>query len=88
MSDPTFFPKLVLYIFHWGGLLFGVVGSVLMWKRWRWASVLWGVMAYFLLIHFVLLALPRYLFPIMPAVWVFAAVGLLTIITRRRPQIS
>lgn len=82
MSDPTFFPKLLLYVFHWGGLLLGLVGMWLTRREWRQTSVLWGVVAYFLLVHFFLLALPRYLFPIMPAMWMFAGVTLAAVVTR------
>ena len=84
LRDPTFFPKLLLYIFHWGGLLLGLIGLWLTRRQWREVSVLWGVIVYFLLVHFFLLALPRYLFPIMPAMWVFAGVTLAALFTRRQ----
>jgi 4-amino-4-deoxy-L-arabinose transferase-like glycosyltransferase len=79
VSDPTFFPKFVLYIAHWSALLFGVLGIVLTLRRWRQFAPLSGWIVYIMLIHLVLLALPRYVYPITPALWVFAGIGIVYI---------
>jgi len=80
----SFWPKLALYIFHFGGLILGAAG---MWiSRWRWRDLLplVGLIAYFTGIHLLLLALPRYVFPTYPAFWIFAAVFILAMWDRRR----
>lgn len=70
-----FWPKLAIYIFHYAGLVLGVVGIWLTRRRWRLALPLLGFIAYTTLVHFVLDALPRYLFPTMLFWWIFAAVA-------------
>jgi 4-amino-4-deoxy-L-arabinose transferase-like glycosyltransferase len=82
VSGDAFWPKLSLYVAHYVALIFGTLGLLL--TRWQWKSFapLSGLIAYTLLLHFFLLALPRYLFPMMPALWVFAAVGLVWVWNR------
>ncbi len=83
----SFWAKLLLYIFHFGGLLFGAAG---MWiKRWQWRSLfpVYVIIFYFTGIHLVLLALPRYLFPTYPAFWIFASVTIVILWDRwKRPR--
>lgn len=71
-----FWPKLVMYGFHYTGLALGLVGLWLARRRWRLALPLLGFIVYTTLVHFVLDALPRYVFPTMLFWWVFAAVAL------------
>jgi 4-amino-4-deoxy-L-arabinose transferase-like glycosyltransferase len=71
-----FWPKLGLYIFHFAGLILGAVGIWLYRRRWRTAYPLIGFILYTTLIHLVMLALPRYLFPTEIFWWVFAAAAL------------
>ncbi len=72
----AFWPKLVVYIFHYVGLVAGLAGMWLYRRRWRVALPLIGFIIYTTLVHLVLLALPRYIFPTELFWWVFAA-GLL-----------
>lgn len=72
----SFWPKLSLYLFHYAGLLLGMAGLIASRRRWRDLLPLYGLIAYFVGIHLVLLALPRYLFPIYPALWLFGAAWL------------
>lgn len=72
----SFWPKLSLYVFHYAGLLLGVTGMIWARRRWRDLLPLYGLIAYFVGIHLVLLALPRYLFPTYPALWLFGAAWL------------
>jgi 4-amino-4-deoxy-L-arabinose transferase-like glycosyltransferase len=72
-----FWPKLALYLFHYLALLAG--GAALLWLLARRAArvvalpaALW--LAYVLAVHAVLLALPRYLFPLLPVLWCAASV--------------
>ena len=75
--------KLIFWIFHYVGIAFGLLG--MFWSRNRWvtAAPLAGFLAYTVAVHFFLLALPRYLFPV-ELVWlVFAGIALGELIERR-----
>jgi 4-amino-4-deoxy-L-arabinose transferase-like glycosyltransferase len=74
----AFWPKLTLYLFHWSALLLGLAGMVIARRRWRTLLPLYGMVVYFTGIHVVLLALPRYLFPLYPVFWIFGAAFLVT----------
>lgn len=73
----SFWPKLLLYVFHYTGLLLGAAGMWIKRCQWRMLLPLYGVIGYFTGIHLVLLALPRYLFPTYPVFWIFAATFIL-----------
>ncbi len=77
----SFWPKLTLYVFHYAGLVLGAAGMITARRRWRALLPLYGLIAYFVGIHLVLLALPRYLFPTYPVLWLF---GVAWPISRRR----
>jgi 4-amino-4-deoxy-L-arabinose transferase-like glycosyltransferase len=72
----SFWPKLLIYVLYYGALLFGLVGMWRTRRSWRLALPLIGFIAYTTLIHLILLALPRYLFPTMVFWVVFAAAGI------------
>jgi hypothetical protein len=56
-------------------------------KRWPIALVLVGFIAYTSLLHLVIFALPRYLFPAMVCYWMFAAIALIQLWDSiRRPK--
>src|SRR5258707_3245174 len=76
LTDPTLLPKLILYIFHYLALIFGAAGILLTLRDWRKFAPLSGFIVYTLLLHLFLLVVPRYLFPMMPFMWVFAAVAM------------
>ncbi len=84
VNGEAFWPKLALYVAHYLALVFGLVGIALSWRRWRAYASLYGLIAYTLLLHFFLLATPRYLLPIMPALWVFASVAMAWVWDRLR----
>lgn len=69
----AFWPKLVIYIFHYAGFIGGLAGMWLYRHRWRLALPLIGFIIYTSLVHLILLALPRYIFPTALCWWVFAA---------------
>ncbi len=71
-----FWPKLLIYIWHYGGFLFGLVGMWLTRRQWRVSLALIGFLAYTSLLHLVLLALPRYIFPTHVFYLVFAGAAL------------
>jgi hypothetical protein len=69
-------PKLVIYVFHLAGLILGAVGIWLYRRAWRVALPLTGFILYTTLVHLVLMATPRYIFPVELCWWVFAAAAL------------
>lgn len=62
-QGEAFWPKLALYVFHYGLIIFGLVGLWLYRQRWRVMLALASFVFYLLAIHLLLTALPRYLFP-------------------------
>ncbi len=83
VQGDAFWSKLALYLFHFVGLLAGLVGIWLYRRRWRVALPMLGLIAYLTLVHFFLLASPRYLFPNEVFWWVFAAAALDHLLRRR-----
>jgi 4-amino-4-deoxy-L-arabinose transferase-like glycosyltransferase len=83
VGDNAFLPKLVIYVFHFSGLIFGTAGIWLYRRKWM-AAPLSGLILYTTLVHLVILVLPRYLFPLYPVFWIFAAAFLVTEWDRRR----
>jgi hypothetical protein len=83
VTDNAFLPKLVIYVFHFSGLILGTAGIWLYGRKWM-AVPLSGLILYTTLVHLVILVLPRYLFPLYPVFWVFAAAFLVTKWDRRR----
>jgi len=71
-------------VFHFTGLLLGAAGMILAAGRWRALLPLYAVAIYFTGIHLVLLALPRYVFPTYPVLWMFGAALLVRAADRLR----
>ena len=76
LAHPTFLIEAWLYLLWYSALL------LMPWGVWRWRA-LWrlcapwaGFIGYTLAIHTVMLALPRYFFPLLPFVLVFAVAAL------------
>ena len=72
-QGEAFWQKLALYLFHYTALVAGLVGIWRTRRRWQVGLPMLGVIAYFTLVHLVLYAQPRYLFPMEVFWWVFAA---------------
>ncbi|GAB4576240.1 MAG: hypothetical protein Kow0077_31720 [Anaerolineae bacterium] len=68
-----FWQKLLLYLFHYPALILGAIGLFISRREWRRRFPLYGVFAYFLGMHTLLSAIPRYLFPLEMFWWLFAA---------------
>jgi hypothetical protein len=83
VADNAFLPKLAIYVFHFSGLILGTAGIWLYRRKWM-AVPLSGLILYTTLMHLVILVLPRYLFPLYPVFWIFAAAFLVTEWDRRR----
>ena len=75
-ATEGFWPRLLIYCLHFGGLTAGLAGLWLTRSRWRQTLPLAAFIAYTLSLHFILHAIPRYLFPTLPFWWVFAAATL------------
>jgi 4-amino-4-deoxy-L-arabinose transferase-like glycosyltransferase len=75
----AFWPKLAIYLFHYAGLAFGLVGLWLTRRRWRVTLALAGFILYTTLLHLVLDAIPRYIFPTEVFWWVFTAGALVSL---------
>jgi hypothetical protein len=73
VQSDGFWPKLVLYAFHYATLVFGALGMWVMRRLWRFTMPLVGFVVYVTLLHVVLLALPRYIFPTVIAWYIFSA---------------
>lgn len=82
--SESFWPKLLLYLFHYMALLLGAAGLVLSRRRWRALWPLYAPLGYFVGVHLVLAAIPRYLFPLEPLWWLFGAAALVTALQRYR----
>lgn len=81
----NFWPKLALYLFHYAGVGLGLAG---LWYSRKHDAVLplAAFIAYTLLIHLVLLALPRYIFPTQVLLWALAAPLLVHLWDARRAR--
>jgi 4-amino-4-deoxy-L-arabinose transferase-like glycosyltransferase len=72
----SFWPKFIIYLFHYIGLITGWVGIWLTRQNWRLTLPMIGFIVYTTLVHLALDAIPRYLFPMEIFWWVFAAVAI------------
>ena len=83
VADRAGLTKLALYAWHWTALVLGVCGLCVMRSRERRAARdLALVAAYFLAVHLLLSASPRYLLPMQLPLWIGAG---LFVARRRRP---
>ncbi len=73
IQSDGFFPKLIIYIFHYIGLIGGLVGIYLTRRDWLKVLPLTLPIAYFTVFYTLLTIIPRYLLPIMPLYMIFAA---------------
>jgi 4-amino-4-deoxy-L-arabinose transferase-like glycosyltransferase len=73
LSSDNFWPKLALYVFHFGALGLGLIGMVVSIRQFGTRLPVYGIVGYFLAVHFVLTAIPRYLFPAEPGWILFGA---------------
>jgi hypothetical protein len=66
MRLPAFFPKLWMYILHYGSIVSALLYMVMQRQDFRQWSVFAIVILYFSGVYALLTIIPRYLFPIMP----------------------
>ena len=67
--------KLAVWIFHYFGLVFGIIGVVWSRKSWILTMPLIGFVLYTIMMHTLLLSLPRYIFPLEVILMVFASIS-------------
>lgn len=84
VSSPGTLLRLAVVLFHVAALAGGLAGVLIVWGRRDWMPV-YTIPAYLLLVHAVLVATPRYVFPVHPFLWLFAAAAL-DAYTRRRHE--
>ena len=77
INGDFFWLKLTIYVFQYVGYGLMIVGLWRLRPRWALALVPLSFIAYTISIHVVLLALPRYIFPVMPMVWMLAGGALM-----------
>lgn len=85
VSTPGFLLRLAVHLFHAAALAGGLAGIVMVWRRRDWWPV-YAIPAYLLVVHAVLVATPRYLFPVHAFLWVFAAAALDARLRRRHER--
>lgn len=83
-QGEAFWEKLALYVLHFSAAALGAAGLFVCRRRWRLALLPASYIAFTLAIHLVLMALPRYFFPVQPLLWAFAGVALAAL-WRARP---
>ncbi|GAB4473994.1 MAG: hypothetical protein Kow00124_13530 [Anaerolineae bacterium] len=74
LALPGLMPRLLMYIWHYAGLIGGIAGAVLVMARRQWQAlplIFWII--YGTVLSAVLLVEPRYLFPLMAAFTILAA---------------
>jgi 4-amino-4-deoxy-L-arabinose transferase-like glycosyltransferase len=86
VNGEYFWAKLAIYVLQFAGMVLGMWGLWLARNHWRVASIPWVFIAYTALIHVVLLVLPRYIFPTIPAFWMLAPVAVLWLIKSKTPN--
>lgn len=72
LGDDTFWPKAVIYLFHYAALVAGALGALWLRRHWRYTAPILGFWAYTTLAHLFLLATPRYIFPVIVLLWPLA----------------
>lgn len=87
IGGEQFLPKLLLYIVHYATLILGAVGAWRARRQWRLTLPLLGFIAYVTLVHFFLLALPRYIFPSMLC-WIVLASGFANLRQSRKLRVE
>lgn len=83
VNGDDFWLKLMIYLFHYTGYGLMLVGLWRLRGRFVLAAVPLSFIVYTIAIHVVLLALPRYIFPIMPMVWMLAGAALMPLARSR-----
>jgi 4-amino-4-deoxy-L-arabinose transferase-like glycosyltransferase len=87
ITGEGFFIKSLIYIWHYLAMGGTLLALWLKREQWRVLLVPGGFILYTSLLHLILLALPRYIFPVEPFLWCLAALAFLGI-TRRMRQPS
>lgn len=82
VKGEAFWPKLIVYIFHYTGLIGGLIGLWLARRDWLKVLPLLLPILYFTVAYTLLTIIPRYIFPIMPFYMILAAYAGATIFSK------
>ena len=88
ITGDAFWPKLIIYIFHFTGLIGGLLGLWLARRDWLKILPLTLPIAYITLAYVLLTIIPRYIFPIMPFYMLLAAYTGVEVFTRYKTSKS
>jgi hypothetical protein len=72
----------MLVFLNGGVLLLATVGITMIHSRWKDLSLLWFVIAYYIILHMFLIALARYLLPVIPILTIFAMIPINELLNR------
>ena len=72
----------MLLFLNGGLLLLATVGITMIHSRWKDLSLLWFVISYYIILHMFLLALARYLLPVIPILTIFAMIPINELLNR------
>ena len=78
----TSFASLILKTVYYPLLFFGIWGLLACLSRWRDLIYFYGLLLYFTASHAMLLVVPRYRFPLLPILALFAVIGIRDLFTR------
>ncbi len=73
INGEAFWPKLIIYIFHYAGVMGGLAGLWLARREWLKVLPLALPIIYFTVVYTPLVIIPRYIFPTMPFFMILAA---------------
>lgn len=86
LATPGMALRVTIYLFHYGALALAALGAWRARRRWRsWLPVAAAILSV-TLVYAVLVATPRYLFPLQPFFWILAAAAVTRDPDSRRPH--
>jgi 4-amino-4-deoxy-L-arabinose transferase-like glycosyltransferase len=88
INGEAFWPKLIIYIFHYVSLIGGLIGLWLARRDWLKVLPLALPIFYFTAAYTPLVIIPRYVFPAMPFFMILAAFAGVTLFSRRAGRIE
>jgi len=83
INGPAFWPKLYIYVFHFAGLIGGLIGLWLARRKGLAVLPLVIPIVYLTAVYTVLTIIPRYIFPATPFYVILAAYAMIKLLTRK-----
>lgn len=85
-SETSNISKLVMLLSYIPVIVFGIIGILLSYKKWKQSAVLVSFIIYYMLIHAVLVSTIRYRWPVMPIFFIFAGYAIMQIKQKIQPS--